>query len=132
MKTIKQLYRQPLKTLLGIILLTLAAAVLCVTAGQTLAAVNTKKDLDERFSTMAIASYQEDLSGSERITVEEELLQWLQKVAQEHPDIVKGLAPNGFLSAYIPQLQPYNPQSREHVDDHAWDAMLYTDRKSVV
>ena len=126
MKTIKQLYRQPLKTLLGIILLTLAAAVLCVTAGQTLAAVNTKKDLDERFSTMAIASYQEDLSGSERITVEDELLQWLQKVAQEHPDIVKGLAPNGFLSAYIPQLQPYNPQSREHVDDHAWDAMLYT------
>ena len=59
MKTIKQLYRQPLKTLLGIILLTMATAVLCITAGQTLAAVNTKKDLDERFSTMAIASYQE-------------------------------------------------------------------------
>ena len=115
-----------MKTLLGIILLTLAATVLCVTAGQTLAAVNTKKDLDERFSTMAIASYQEDLSGSKKITVEDELLQWLQKVAQEHPDIVKGLAPNGFLSAYIPQLQPYNPQSREHVDDHAWDAMLFT------
>ena len=126
MKTMKQLLRQPLKTLLGVLLLTLAAAILCVTVGQALAAESTKKGLDERFSTMAIASYQEDLTGAERIIVEDELLQWLQKMEQEHPDIVKGLAPNGFLSAYIPQLQPYNPQSRENVDQHPWDASLYT------
>ena len=34
MKTLKQLARQRLKTLLGVLLMTLAAAILCVTAGQ--------------------------------------------------------------------------------------------------
>lgn len=126
MKTIKQLLRQPLKLLLGVILMTLAVAVLCICVGQALAAETTKKALDERFSTVAIPSLQEDLSGTQQILVEEELLQWLQDMAQKHPDIVRGIAPNGMLSAYIPQLRPYDPQSPDNVDKHAWDAPLYT------
>lgn len=125
MKTIKQLLRQPLKLLLGVILMTLAVAVLCICVGQALAAETTKKALDERFSTVAIPSLQEDLEGAEQFLVEDELLQWLQEMAQEHPDIVKGLAPNDFLSAYIPQLQPYNTQARENVSKYAWDSALY-------
>lgn len=38
MKSIKQTLRQPLKTLTGIILMTLAASILCVCVGQALAA----------------------------------------------------------------------------------------------
>ena len=37
MKTVKQLIRQPLKTLLGVVLMTLAVAVLCICVGQSLA-----------------------------------------------------------------------------------------------
>ena len=131
MKTIKQLFRQPLKMLLGVFLMTLAVAVLCICVGQALAAQSTKKALDERFSTVAIPSLQEDLEGAEQFLVEDELMQWLQKMAAEHPDIVKGLAPNGFLSAYIPQLQPYNTQTRENVRKHDWDSALYTSGNNV-
>ena len=125
MKTWKQLLRQPLKTFAGLVLMTLAAAIVCLCVCQALAARNTKKGLDERFSTVGIASLQEDLTGSDAIRVEEELLQWLQKTAQENPDIVKGLAPNGLLSAYIPQLSPYNTKTQENVENYSWDDGLY-------
>lgn len=125
MKAIKQLLRQPLKTLLGVLLMTLAVAVLCVCVGQALAAQYTRKDLNERFSTVAVASLQEEYTGAQMLTVEEELLQWLEKMAVEHPDIVKGMAPNGVLSAYIPQLQPYNIQSQTYVSKHGADAALF-------
>ena len=78
MKTIKQLLRQPLKTLLGVILMTLAVAVLCVCVGQALAAQTTKQQLDERFSTVAVPSMQEEFSGVESILVDEEMIAWLQ------------------------------------------------------
>lgn len=125
MKTLKQLLRQPLKSFIGLVFMTLAATVACLCVCQALAAQSTKRSLDERFSTVAIASLQEDLTGTDTIRVEEELLQWLQKMAQEHPDIVKGVAPNGVLSAYIPQLMPYNTQSEEQVSKYDYDAALY-------
>lgn len=126
MKTLKQLLRQPLKSVIGLVFMTLAATIACLCVCQALAAESTKRGLDERFSTVAIASLQEDLTGTDAIRVEEELLQWLQKMAQEHPDIVKGLAPNGYLSAYIPQLSPYNTQAQSNVSNYSWDAGLYT------
>ena len=82
MKAIKQLLRQPLKTLLGVLLMTLAVAVLCICVGQSLASQYTKKGLNERFSTVAIASLQEDLTGGQMVMVEEELLEWLVPVHQ--------------------------------------------------
>lgn len=108
MKTFRQLFRQPLKTLLGVILMTLAVAVLCVCIGQALAAENTKQALDQRFSTVAIPSLQEDLEGLEQYMVDEEMLQWLEAMAQAHPEIIKGVAPNGMISGYIPEMTPYN------------------------
>lgn len=125
MKTVKQLIRQPLKTLLGVVLMTLAVAVLCICVGQSLATQSTKKALDEQFSTVAIPSLQEDLEGTAQFLVEDELLSWLQETAQAHPEIIKDIAPNGLLSAYIPQLLPYNTQTQDNVRKHAWDSALY-------
>lgn len=109
MKTIRQLLRQPLKYLFGVLLMGLAVAVLCVCIGQSLAAKITKADLDSRFSTAAILSMQEDLEGLNIITVEQELIDWLDEMAALHPDIVKGVIRHGILSAAIPELVPYNP-----------------------
>lgn len=113
MKTLKQLLRQPLKTLLGVVLMTLAIAVLCVCVCQALAARNTKEILDERFSTVAFFSLLEEFRDKNQYIVEEEALQWLEKMALEHPEIVKAVAPNGILSAYIPELSPYNTLSKD-------------------
>ena len=127
LKTLKQLFRQPLKSFIGLVFMTLAAAVVCLCVGQSLAARNTKTILDQRFSTIAIASLQEDAMGADRLRVEQELMDWLQKMAQEHPDIVKDVSPNGRLSAYIPQLSPYNMQTAENVGEHPYDAALYAE-----
>ena len=116
MKTIKQLLRQPLKTLLGVVLMTLAVAVLCICVGQMLAAQSTKNVLDQQFSTVAIPSLQEDLTGADQLLVEDELLQWLENMARENPGIMKNVAYNSVISAYIPQMVPYNKQAQENFD----------------
>lgn len=107
MKTLRQMLRQPLKYFAGVVLLTLAVAVLCVCLGQALAAKTTKEDLDRQFSTVAIPSVQEDISGFDIYRVEQELVDWLSQMASEHPDIVKGVLQHGFLSAGISEMAAY-------------------------
>ena len=112
MKTIKQLLRQPLKTLIGIALMTLATAIVCLCVGQALAAQNTKENLDRSFSTVAIPFVQENDYGWVKISsfcLDEALLDWMEQMEAEHPEIVQGIAKHGILSAYIPELTPYNP-----------------------
>lgn len=117
MKTIKQLYRQPMKTLLGILLLTMATAVLCITAGQQQAADTTQAMLDQRFSTVAIPLIEELVTGQaapDGATISDELLQWMETVAREEPQIVRSLSRHGILSAYIPELTPLNMTTRPY------------------
>lgn len=114
MKTLKQLLRQPLKTLFGIALMILAVSLLCVCVSQALAAYTTKEDLDRRFSTVAIPSIRTQLEGTDQICVEQELLDWLEEMAWAHPDIVKSPSPNGILTAYIPELLPYNTRAESN------------------
>lgn len=111
MKSVRQLLRQPLKTAVGVALMILAAAIVCLCVGQALAAQNTKAALDERFSTVAIPLVQEHVDGSvneHALVLDGELAAWIDKMAAEHPDIVRGMAKHGILSAYIPELTPYN------------------------
>ena len=111
MKTVKQLLRQPLKTGIGIVFMTMAAAIVCLCVGQAVAAQATEKELNRRFSTVAIPMVQESLDGvvtRDSFLMDEEFLTWLDKMAAEHPDIVKQMAHHGILSAYIPELAPLN------------------------
>lgn len=115
MKTVKQLIRQPVKSFFGLLLMTLAAAILCVCVGQALAARSTKAQLDYRFSTVAIPSILEDqeyYGVADAIKVEPELLEFLQKMEEEHPELVKSAAQHGILSAYIPEMSPYNAKTQ--------------------
>lgn len=114
MKSIKQTLRQPLKTLTGIVLMTLAASILCVCVGQALAAKSTKAELDRQFSTVGVPSWREELFDAEQIFMEQELLDWIEQMALEHPEMVKGMARHGILSAYIPNLMPYNPNAEKN------------------
>lgn len=112
MKTWKQLLRQPLKTLTGLLLMTLAAAIVCLCVGQAMAAQTTKKELDHRFSTVAIPIVQKNDLGwisTTSFCLDEALVDWVEQMEAEHPDIVKGIAKHGILSAYVPELTPYNP-----------------------
>ena len=111
MKTIKQILRQPMKTLLGIFLMTLAASILCLCIGQALAAKATEEKLNRQFSTVGIPKVLEDADGrvaKNSFFLEKHLLTWVEKMAAQRPDIVKHMGWHGILSGYIPELTPYN------------------------
>ena len=123
MKPIRQLLRRPLKTAAGVVLVTLAVAILCLSLGQALAVRNTTEQLDGRFSTVALplgGEVGKGLNSSVSATVEEALLSWLEQTAEENPHIVKEVARHGILSAYIPELTPLNV-TRER---YRWEASL--------
>ena len=125
MKTMKQLLRQPLKTVIGIVFMTLAAAIVCLCVGQAVAAQATKEDLDRRFSTVAIPL--SDEYAAVQVRIREELLTWMETVAEEHPDIVKQVTNHGILSAYIPELTPLNITSEKYDGNEGGNYNLQSD-----
>lgn len=107
MHSIKQSMRRPARTLLGILLITLAAAVLCVCLGQSLAAGATDSLLDEKYLTVAFPS---DLYSPEAH-------EWAVAYAAEHPEIIKEIRSSVLASAYIQGLKHENFTTRLHYTD---------------
>ena len=107
MKTLRQLFRQPLKTAFGILLMSLAVSVLCVCLGQTVAASNAGREISETFVTFAFPS--------ERYGPEADA--WLKAYANENPRTVKRISEPDFASAYIPSLLLDNFTSYKHYGD---------------
>ena len=106
MKSIKQLLRQPMKTLSGIILVALAVAILCLCLGQTLVMESYIASLHDVFTTIALPSFFYH-SGDEfqaAANFPEEISQAIRQIVAEHPDVVKAVASPGLASAYIPAL----------------------------
>ena len=111
MKYLRHLFRQPLKTATGIVLVTLAVAILCVSIGQAFAVRRTEQKMNNEFTTVAMFK--------NSYTVSDELRTWLEKTAGEHPDIIKLISEQGFLSSYIPGLVPLNytdPEDGNYID----------------
>ena len=79
MKNLRHLFRQPLKTVTGIILVTLAVSILCVSVGQAFAVRMTQQKMNHEFTTVAMLT--------NTYTVPEDVLSWLNKTAEEHPDV---------------------------------------------
>lgn len=103
MKTIRQLLRQPVKTMAGILLVAAAVAVLSVCAGQSLAARNTMETLDHQFTTAALpTNAYNQFDGS--YTIPEEISDWIAQTIAEHPELVVTDFRPGLASAYIPRL----------------------------
>ena len=112
MKSFRQLVRQPMKFLAGLILMTVAAAIVCVCVGQALAARNTAAELEKQFTTVVLSRSEGgfDAYGGYHSPVElrENFQTWLSEMAQTHPEIVKSVENHGLLSASIPELDPLN------------------------
>ncbi len=106
MKTLRQMIRQPLKTLSGIAMITLAVATLCVCVGQSFAAEATQRRLDQTFMSIALptAEYNREVD------------EWAKQYAMEHPEIIKSVSTPGLVSAYIPALTPENYTAEYHRD----------------
>lgn len=94
MKTIKQLLRQPIRAAAGILLIAIAVAVLCICAGQSIAAGETEERLNQSYLTLAFPK--SDADGIQS--------QWLETYARKHPEVVTEISQVGLASAYIPEL----------------------------
>ena len=114
MKCFRQLLRQPIKFIAGLVLMTVAAAIACICVGQALAAWNTAKELDEQFTTVALpkgmggGGYDENAIYQSEVAQTDAIKKLLKNIAQSNPETVKSYAEHGFLSASIPELTPLN------------------------
>ena len=119
MKSIRQLLRQPLKTIIGVIMMTLGVLALCVGIGQIYTAKTTAKTLEKSFDTVGIMSgmtiVQHGQYGSSlMLDSGREAAQWVEETAQEYPDIVKQISQTGLASAYIRDLIPASYYEAEY------------------
>lgn len=128
MKYLRQLFRQPLKYISGVIVVSLAVSILCVCLGQSIAAGKTEATLEYNFTTIALPTtkynYEEryftDFEGNRipyttyRETLPEEITDWINNVVATRPDLVEVLATPGLASAYIDNLTP------ENITDHLY------------
>lgn len=122
MKYFRQLLRQPLKFITGLIVVSLAVSILCVCLGQSIAANKTEAALEYQFTTIALPttkynyseSYYSDAEGNKvpylsfNETLPQEITDWISNTIQARNDLVQTLATSGLASAYIPELHPDN------------------------
>ena len=98
MKSIRQLIRQPIKTSLGIVLITCSFAVLCVSWGQSLLASKIDRQLNEMFVAVALPAVEYTKAAD----------QWALNYAVAHPEVIQRVCTPGLISAYIPAMKPDN------------------------
>lgn len=109
MKPIRQLLRQPMKTISGVMLIVLAVAILCLGFGQLIIATSYEALMGDVFTTIAVPSfaysdenYNGD-TGAEAVRAPE-VTQTIRQMIEENPDVILGAAAPGLASAYIPDL----------------------------
>ena len=126
MRSFRQLLRQPIRFLAGLVLMTVATAIVCVCVGQALAARNTAEQLDQQFTTVAlpaITSRASDTTNGVSIAVggiklSDDLRQWLNEMAQSDSGIVETVAEHGIISAHIPELTLLNYTQSSYTVTH--------------
>lgn len=115
MKSIKQLLRQPLKSLCGIALVAAAVCILCLTWGQYSSSREALKKLDDQYNTVALLTDESNYSSNKTAEgfaiqlssgLPDEVLEWIETTVNEHPELVKLDSRPGLASAYIPELNP--------------------------
>lgn len=131
MHSIRQLLRQPMKTLAGLLLVVMAVSVLCVCLGQALAAAVMEDNIDKSFTTVALPTnkYQFssaiDESGLPVSVINRHLpadvAEWIEEMAEQHPEIIKSIHTPGFASAFSLGLSPVN-MTDFYVESYAADS----------
>lgn len=115
MKSIKQLLRQPLKSLCGIALVTAAVCVLCLTWGQHSSAQQALEKLNEQYNSVALITDETNYSADQTTEgyaiqmssgLPAYVLEWIEETVNTHPELVKLDSRPGLASAYIPELDP--------------------------
>lgn len=103
MGVLKYVFRRPVVTAIGILMVMLAVVSLCITIGQVSAAAYTEQVLNDNFSSCALVTVKYQSSGNGE-NFQENFESWIEQMAQEHPELVEAVSNAGLASAYIPRL----------------------------
>ena len=119
MKTAHQLLRQPVKSLLLLLLVFLASAMLVICVGQYTAAGLTRANLDDRYDTVALLSdeyFWEKTPGGQAHSpfLPEDIQSWVDNTLATRKDLVKEESYTQMYSAYIPGVAPDNFSQHEN------------------
>lgn len=111
MNSIRQLLRQPIRTLTGIAMTAAAVAVLCVCLGQYLTAGGMEQSLEEIYTTGALLTAKSQIVSLNQYgesvlaqRIPDEVNEWLDGFIKEHSDMVLADLRPGLSSAFIPEL----------------------------
>lgn len=122
LKSLKQMLRRPVKLVSGLLLMTMAAAILCVCVGQAYAAKSTENMLDRQFTTIALPAGKAEVDNLNilvtNVSMPEDLRAWLEEMVQSNPDVLKEVYHHGILSAHIPELTPLNYTQGKYIADN--------------
>lgn len=133
MISIKNAFRRPIVSALGILLVVAMTALFSVAIGQARAAKNTLSSLDENFTTIALitAKYRrpeeftwqgggtDSTINSATSQLPEEVKNWLSEMPSNNTETVKAVASPGLASAYIPDLEVDFFAEHDHDDSMA-------------
>lgn len=113
MKTVHQLLRQPVKSLLLLLLVFVASAMLAICVGQYTAAGLTRANLDDRYDTVALLSdeyFWREIPGGQAHSpnLPENIQSWVDNTLATRKDLVKKESYTQVYSAYIPGVAPDN------------------------
>lgn len=122
MKILHQILRQPLKSIAGVVVVSLAVAALCVCLGQSIVADKTEAQMEYHFTTVALPTskynYEERVitafDGStirytyKNRNMPESVADVVNGIVEAHPELVETVATPGLASAYVPELKPDN------------------------
>ena len=113
MKTIKQMLRQPLRTMAGILIVALAVAILVASVGQYVAITLTRANLDDHYDTVAALSDQyfwSDIPGGREHATKlpDEIQEWISTTLMGRTDLVNMESFPQLYSAYAPGLRHDN------------------------
>ncbi len=122
MNSLLQLRRTPLRSLLGLLLLALAAALLCVTLGQGYAAGRARQTVEDSYHTVALPT---DKYKKQQLLDEEgnvlgvtyfehqppAVQEFLSTLKDNAPTMVKEDCYHRFASAVIADVTPFNIMS---------------------
>ncbi len=128
MKSIRQLLRQPLKSILGLALLTLSGAIICIAAGQYYSAVQTRAEIDRQYTTVALATESETSitqyndegipMGTLKLSgLPDDVQNWVEQMTEQHPELVKGTYQQQLASAYAPEVMPLSVMDQSYSVD---------------
>lgn len=125
MKSIRQLFRQPLKTMSGVLLIALSVAVLVTCVGQYASTWLTKENMSYNYDTIALISFDALMERHGSIVTHhtqlpEEKQAWVDQTISERTDLIKDESYTELYSAYIPGLRIDNFSQYLHTVNSDW------------